>query len=228
MNLAILVNVFSDFCVSITNHQTHCLTCYLWIAIELKFAQLHTFLNRNCKDGIITTSILKGWEEFGLWLNKAHQGQEFGLWQWITDNTTFKYLNSHLLLSLCFLVHKVETALRKRPKISTKNTTLWFISSLANKRSNFINLIIWTGMFFNNALACKHAPEWGKANLLSFPVCALLPSHANFSLHFSHQGAWNPHALNIYYLKILNSINFFNYLTAKSNMNFDYRVNSWQ
>ena len=81
-------------------------------------------------------------------------------------------------------------------------------------------------MFFNNALACKQAPEWGKANLLFFPVCALLPSHANFSLHFPHQGAWNPHALNIYYLKILNSITFFNYLTAKSNMNFDYRVNS--
>ena len=175
MNLAILVNVFSDFCVSITNHQTHCLTCYLWIATELKFAQLHTFLNRNC-----------------------------------------------------YLVHKVETALRKRPKILTKNTTLCFISSLANKRSNFINIIIWTGMFFNNALACKQTPEWGKANLLSFPVCALLPSHANFSLHFPHQGAWNPHALNIYYLKILNSITFFNYLTAKSNMNFDYRVNSWQ
>ena len=64
-------------------------------------------------------------------------------------------------------------------------------------------------MFFNNAVVYEQAPEWGKANMLSSLVCAWLPSHADFSFHFPHLGAWNPLAFYIYYLKILNSITFF-------------------
>ena len=81
-------------------------------------------------------------------------------------------------------------------------------------------------MCFNNAVVYEQALEWGKANLLSSPVCAWLPSHAEFSFHFSHLGAWNPLAFYIYYLKILNSITFFYYLTVKSNMNFGDQFNN--